>query len=516
MVIAFDRVASDRRVPLFTAEFDPGLAPYSNIMPTVIIGHKLSGGTAPTGAMTNLGGADPNALFGQGSMLAAMAAYAREHDPLGDIRVLPIAEPAGDPAVATIALTGPASASGTLVLYIEGERVSVPVASGASAASVASALTAAINAGFFKFNRQFLFGVAATVSSGTITLTARHAGVVGNAAVGGFRIEQGLVGDERDVPGIGVTITQAASGTGEVDMAAALALLGDSPANVIIAPFSSTTQLDAVGAFLSDSGSGRWSPDSLMYGHYVTAKVGNLTAQTTFGVGRNDRHASVVGVHNPPHPVWCWAGAFGGAIARSKNLGAPLSEALEIVRPMQTVALKGLRAPKAPADRWSLADRQSLYGAGISAYHVRADGSVAIDRALTLYQRTVWGNRDETFMEVSDIMATAYIGLYFRALIEGVYPRHALRDENPGNLQGVVTPRQARATIMHGYNKLFQAGIVEKPDVFAQYLIVERSTNPRRLNAYLPVDLTNQLIVFAAKVAIFSEYDAQTLAAANA
>ena len=66
--------------------------------------------------------------------------------------------------------------------------------------------------------------------------------------------------------------------------------------------------------------------------------------------------------------------------------------------------------------------------------------------------------------------------------------------------------------MIHAYTQLSNiAGVVENPTLFAQYLTVERDTDPNRLNAYLPIDVANQLVVFAANLTIFPQFDPSTI-----
>ena len=54
---------------------------------------------------------------------------------------------------------------------------------------------------------------------------------------------------------------------------------------------------------------------------------------------------------------------------------------------------------------------------------------------------------------------------------------------------------------------LVALGVTENPDIFAQYVVVERdAVDANRVNAYLPVDVVNQLRVFAANVTTFLQY----------
>jgi phage tail sheath gpL-like len=504
MVVAFNAIPGGLRVPLFYAEFNSAGSPFAGYSRQVLVGHKLAGGIAASGMLINIGGSDPRLLFGNGSMLCDMALYAREMDPVGELYALVVAEPgAAAAATGTVVFSGTATSSGTLARWVAGELVTIPYAVGDTAAALAARFAAAVNAGYVKFNKAVLFPVTTSVATGTVTLTARHGGTIGNA----IRIDADLETGYSDPAGITITAAAALTGgTGDVDFAAALALLGSAPAEWIAGPFATTTQLNAVRSFLADTGSGRWAPLQQLHGHYTTVKDDTLANLTSFGNGRNDRHATIVGVRNAPHPPWCWAAAVNGALGFSKNLGRPLSEAVEIARPLQTIVLSGLRGPKAETDRWSVPDRQSLYTNGIGACYVRGDGQVALDRLVTTEQTNAFGQPDATFLDVETLAQSAYVGRYMRNVVETTFPRHVLKDENPRKLQGVVTPKDARDVIIHAYAQLCdEAGICEGKDRFAKDVIVERSSDPNRLNAYLPVDTANQLRVFAANIAVSTQ-----------
>jgi phage tail sheath gpL-like len=504
MVVAFNAIPGNLRVPLFYAEFNSAGSPFAGYSRQVLVGHKLSSGIAPVGMLINIGGTDPRLLFGNGSMLCDKAVYAREMDPIGELYALVIAEPSSPTAASgTVAFSGTATNAGTMARWVAGEMVAIAYAVGDTAAVLAARFAAALNAGYVKFNRAMLFPVTTSVSTGTVTLTARHGGTIGNA----IRIDTDLDPGYSDPAGITITHAPAlTAGAGDVDFAVALALMGSAPAEWIAAPFVTTTQLNAARAFLGDTGSGRWAPMQQLHGHYTTVKDDTLSNLTSFGNGRNDRHTTIVGVRNAPHPPWCWAAAVNGALGFSKNLSRPLSEAVEIARPMQTIVLNGLRAPKLETDRWSPPDRQSLYSNGIGACVVRADGQVAIDRLVTTEQFNAFNQPDATFLDVETLAQSAYVGRYMRNVVETNFPRHVLKDDNPRRLQGVVTPKTARDVIIHAYGQLCdEAGICEGKERFARDVIVERSSDPNRLNAYLPVDTANQLRVFAANIAVSTQ-----------
>jgi phage tail sheath gpL-like len=90
-----------------------------------------------------------------------------------------------------------------------------------------------------------------------------------------------------------------------------------------------------------------------------------------------------------------------------------------------------------------------------------------------------------------------------RQRIESLYPRHVLVDDNPNNNQGVVTPAQARVAQIHAYQELYGASLVQRPDLFAKYVMTERAGDRNRLNSFLPIGVANQLRVFAVNASIY-------------
>ena len=508
--VAFNNMPGSIRAPLFYAEVNAGIPPYSGISRTLLIGRKLSSGFAVSAKPVNCGGTDPNALFGSGSMLADMLVEARWRNPTGEIWALPVADPSGGAAgTGTFTVTGTATSPGVLTRYVAGRRFDIPVAVGDTGAMVAANMATAFNRGYVARNRRMLLPVTAAALTNVATLTAVHTGTES----ANILLEAGLDGDEDEVPGITVAIAPMSGGTGVIDLAAALALLGSVAFEWIGSPYNTVSQLNAAQSFLSDGGTGRWSPTIGLNGHHITYNDGNLSAQTSFGSIRNDRHATLLGTFGYSTPPWVFVAALAGVIGFSKDMGRSLTEAIEIARPLQTISLDGLRGPGDATKRWALPDRESLYRNGISALTFSPDGTPVIDRVLTTYQTNLYGVPDITFLGIETMAISSYVKSYLKQIITSTYPRHVLRDDNPNGIQGVATVDQIRATIIHGYTQLCNiAGVVENVALFAKYLIVERSSDPNRVNAYLPIDVANQLVVFAANLTIFPQFDEATVA----
>lgn len=502
MSVQFSQIPANLRVPLFYAEINSGQSPYQGPSRLLLIGQRLNAGSAQANVPVIFDG-DAQALGGAGSMIAEMALWARQNHPFGEIWILPVADPAGNAATQTVTISnGIEGKSGSLQLYIGGEKIEIAVAATDTDDDVATNLAAAINQGYFKFNRALSFPVSASAATNVVTLTARHVGLLGNK----IAVDKDLVGDEGALQQY-VTIAAGTAGTGTPALGTALAALGDIEFDYIASPYSDTTSLDTIKDFLGNV-SGRWAPIQQLYGHHITALFDTYANLASFGSGRNDPNASIMGVVNSPSPPWRWAAAIGGAIAKDKNLGGEVDQAYRISQPVQTLELVGIKAPKSRVNWFSIQQRNVLYQDGIAGFKVAVDGTVALDRVVTTYRLNSFNQPDITWLDIETRLQMVYFVRYMRQRITQKYGRMALADDNPSNNPGIVTPKILKAECVHAYKELETGGLVENSGIFAQSLVVERSNDPNRVNAYLPVNTVNAFRVFAANATTFLQYPA--------
>ncbi|HOV03445.1 MAG TPA: phage tail sheath subtilisin-like domain-containing protein [Kaistiaceae bacterium] len=486
--VAFNAIPENTLVPFFWAEINSGGSPYEGQSKLVLAMQRTSAGTAPAGTLAGpiQSEREARALFGVGSMAVAAYKIARRNAGLAPIWMLPLADPAGNAAHGTITVNTAPGAANVGVLDICGKRMTFQIGASDAVADIATKIAATVNAAEVP--------VTAAAATAVVTITARHVGEIGNAILIRVPADEpnGLVGH--------VTVVAMAGGTGIPDLAAALANLGDDEADFLAAPYTDATSLNTVRGFLDDA-AGRWSPYQQLYGHYFSAGFGTLSALVALGDGRNDQHVSIMGSQASPTPPWEWAAAL-GAVAQ-----AHLTDAPELSRPLQTLKLLGVRPPADRALWWDKPDRQALYQDGISGYTVTVDGQVQIDRVVTTYQEGALGSPDATFRNVETMAQLVFFTRYVRAGVSAKHGRQALADENPAGVAQITTPRDIKATLIHLYEELVGLGVVEKADLFARFVTVVRDpNNADRVNAYLPVDVVNQLRVFAANVTAFLEY----------
>lgn len=484
MTISFNNIPANVRVPLFYAEVDNSMAGYfSQQNRTLLIGHKLTGATAvdnlPVLVSTT---AQARAVFGVGSMLARMHEVYRANDGFGEVWCLPVPPGAGAAATGTITYTGPATAGGSIAMYIGAQKVQAAVANGDSVTVIAAAVAAAVNA-------DPTLPVTAAAALGVVTLTARHAGLVGNdvKVQHNFR---GIAGGEILPTGVAAAIVAMAGGAGTPTLTAGLAAMGDDEYDFIISPFSDATTLDAFKVLMNDS-TGRWAWNRQMYGHVYAAQRGTFSALQAAGVARNDQHATLAAVEpNVPSTVWDYVAAYGARNAVFINV--------DPARPTQTGELVGI-LPAPGAGRFIQTERQTLLSSGIATSYT-AGGAVRIERAITTYQKNLWGQADPSYLDSETLHTLALILRRLRSRITNKYPRHKLADDGTrfGAGQAIVTPSVIRGELIAEYADLEELGIAENAKAFKAALIVERNANdPNRLDVLLPPDLVNQLRVFA-------------------
>lgn len=390
----------------------------------------------------------------------------------------------------------------TVAVWIAGVRVRTIVYTTDTALTLAARLAAAINASEYPLPVTAAVGATAGVDDHTVVLTARHGGEASNS----IGLDLNYYGQEGPTSQYVFEATAMSGGTGDPDIQAELANLGDEEFDWIAAPYNDATNLGYISDFMNGA-SGRWSPYKQIYGHYITAINDTATNRSTFGATLNDPHISIMGYYNSPTPNWEWAAAVGAKAAKH------LQTAPELSRPLQTINLIGIKAPKAVSDRDDIVTRQSLYYDGMSGYHVEKDGTVSIDRLITTYQLNEWGDPDASFLDVNTIAQTMYGLRYLKAKVQGQWGRAALADDNPFGVQGLATPADVRATFVHGYRELIADGVYENLQEFEQSLIVERNaTDANRLDVYLPADKVNQLRIIAVNYTSFLQFGQQLAA----
>ncbi len=503
MATGFNNIPGNLRAPIIAFEVNSG-GQFESVSRLLMIGHKNNGASATDNVPFRCNSVNEAiALTGKGSMLAEMLIAGRLNAPAQDIWLLPVPT-TGTAEVRTLTVGAVPAAGGYGAIEIGGELISMTVGAGDSAATVATALSAAIANYQNALTKSALpFGSAAATN--VVTLTARHAGDIYNTV----DINVPVVASGNIFTAL-LTLATPTPGTGTPSLAAGLAALGDDPFDWIVSPFADATNMGRYQTVLSDI-AGRWAWNRQSYGHVFVPKTDSTANLTTFGLSYDTRHISTlprIAAGGDPTTPWVWAAAMAARIVPWLSDG----DTGNVSRNQTGLIVQGVKAPR-DRTKWinDYASRDAFIGSGLSTFGVREDGAVTIDKIVTMQRTDGAGNVDTVFRDVQKIGQLVYALRKFRARLQAEHGQKAIADDNPGNLLAVTTPKDIKATMAAVYRSM--PGVVENPSEFAARLDVQRNTdNPNRVDIYAPMDMVNPLDILAANATIYSQY-AATLAA---
>lgn len=482
-MVSFPTLPINLREPGQFGEFDnsfanvgPSIQPFTALM----IGQKLSAGTATANQIYSLTSADQaKGLFGQGSVLHLMARKWFQNNTTSSLKAVAMAD-TGAAAAGSLTVTGPATAAGTIKIYIAGQLVQVTVASGDAQNTIAAAIDAAINA-------LPDLPVSSTVATNVVTVTSKHTGEVGND----IKMFLNLFDGEVLPAGVAVTPVQLTGGTGVPSLTNVIAAMGEDQYNVVVWPYQTTgTHHTALLTELAD----RFGPIRQIEGLAFACKRETHANLVSFGNGLNSQFISFMGIE-PSTP------SLNYEVAAALAARATSAFQADPARPLQTLSMLGI-FPTNKAERFTYSERNLLLQDGIATQFVDAGGVMLIGRTITTYQVNSFGLADPSYLDAETFFTLSYIRYDLRATWSQKYPRHKLASDasakrfGPG--QAVMTPTVARAELIAKFMQWEELALVEDIDQFKNDLIVQVSaTDPNRLDVLLPPNLVNQLRISA-------------------
>ena len=258
MTISFNTIPSNTLVPLFYAEMDnQAVNTAQDSGASLLIGHANNGAEIVANSLVLMPSADyARQICGAGSQLARMVEAYRQTDPFGELYVIAVPESTGAAATVTLTVTGAATETGTVNVYVGRTRVQAPVTNGDNVATIASSIKDAINA-------VPALPFTASSSAGVVTLTARHKGLCGNEF--GFSLNYYGFGGGEVLPA-GVQIAVAWVPLYVLSLPARW--LQWRMSRLIGLPFNDTASVNTLVTEMNDT-SGRWSYARPAAGHAI-------------------------------------------------------------------------------------------------------------------------------------------------------------------------------------------------------------------------------------------------------
>jgi phage tail sheath gpL-like len=341
-----------------------------------------------------------------------------------------------------------------------------------------------------------------------VILTARHGGVIMNDAL---VWTPAAVNNVFSPSGV-LTITETTPGTGTPDLSAALASLGDDPADFTVSPWTDASNLTAAIACFNDV-SGRWAWYRQIYGHYYGAYTGSFSATVTFGLTLNDRHQTILRRWaSSLSPSWEWAAGMVARVApwlSDTTLG-------NVSRNQTGLRVEGVYGPVSRAALDNYSARNTLNNSGISTARMDFDGTVMVDKIITTSRFGTSGQPDTVFRDIQRIYQVAGGISYMRAVLAQEHGQKALANENPGNLAAISTPADVKGTAIHAHDDLCFRGVFQDNSTFARLIQAKiNEQNPDRLDMYMPIETVNPLDILAANATFYQAYPRALLGGAQ-
>lgn len=371
----------------------------ANTQKLLLIGQMLATGLAAADAPVQVFSPYEAAYWsGNGSILhrMAIAAFAFKRDIT--VWVCGQTDADGTAATGTVVFTGTATAAGAFTLLIGKERIELPFAVGQTAAGAATALAAAINA-------NPTLPVTAAAATGTVTLSARNKGTVGNQIA--------LAGS---ISGTGLTqATAAALTSGATDPTLQTTLDAIAPDQFHVVAYWNPSQADltAVGSYLTNVSSALEQRPGRAF--VAATPQTTLSSVVTLGTTTNHERITIGYMRGSPSPAYEIAAVLAAAVASEEDPA----------RPLDGVVLPGVALPSV-ANRLSRTEQETLLAAGITPLEVVGQDATIVRLVTT--RTTTSSSPDLTLIDSATIATLDYVRFVWTGRVRMKFKRMKLND----------------------------------------------------------------------------------------
>jgi phage tail sheath gpL-like len=460
----------------------PGVGTLKLPQKLALFGQYNAGKTVTPNTPRLLSSADEAAsLYGVGSMLHLMARKAFAVGGIVPIYAFPLA-PAVDSvaAQATITVSGPATSSGTIALFIGAQKVSVPILIGDSANAIASAIAT-------KLSAAVNLPCTASPSGNIVTATAKWTGETGNLIDISVDLDTGDSLKEPD----GVSLAISGFSGGSLDPATddAFTAMGATFFTFVAYPYKSSAALVSLDAAFE----ARIQPDVKKP---FVAIIGDTRLKSDYSDAvtlRNSPAETYVNVELSPS-LTCEISAVVAAVAAKSSEANP-------ARPWKNLILTGIRASSRPA--LTYAEHNTIQRAGGGTTDPLVGGTVKIHDLVTTYKTNALGAEDDSF-RYPETIANMQAKIYSLDNMFSSTPFDraiVVDDGSTTGLSYVVSPKRVKAFLLRLIDELWIANAWSKErDAIVESIVVEiNSGNAGRIDVQLTDVMSAGLRIMAIK-----------------
>ena len=427
------------------------------------------------------------AQFGVGSMLARMAEIFFKGNTTQQVWFLAVPEPAaGVKATGAITVsTGPLN-SGILYTYIAGQLVSFVVNSTDTPATIATNLSAAINA----LTSLPVTAAVDGTNTAKVNLTCKWKGLIGNDIQIGFNYLS-LYGGQQFPIGVTMAVTPMANGNGNPDFTAAISAIAPQQFYNVAMPFTDDGSLEVWDAEMGFGPTGRWNFTRQQYGWIYNYLRNDYSDGLEWGLAHNSAVTTTMALEpTSPTPVWEWTAGYcaQGSAALLDDPAAPL----------QTLEIPGC-LPAPLEGRFSPDELNSLANSGLAIQGVAPSGQAQILFEALQYQTNEYGQADTAFLKLTTLSNLAELLSRMKSAITSKYPRHKLAPDgtNFGPGQKILTPKLALGEVTSELRRAEYDGLTANVSAAIKAMSAQiDDNNPDRLLFLYPPQLMGQLRAF--------------------
>jgi phage tail sheath gpL-like len=474
-MITFSEIGSGIRKPGIYGEFNLSAARQAlptNNQEVLFIAQKTSAGSATALVPVMVTSeSEAKSMFGAGSQahLMVKAAFAAYRN--CKISVLPL-DDAGSSVAATgsLVVSGTATSAGVCILKIGAIQISVAVASGDAALTVANAIRAAAA-------KIDYLPVALSGDTATITITAKNKGTIGN------RIPVACAVSSTGITG---TVTAMANGATDPTIGGAgnaLDKVFNGSFNIYCTPYIDSTSLGSIKTHVTEiSGAIEHRPAIAVFGYVDRgASPTTSTVKTLCGTTLNHWRMSCAYIQH--------------SVSLDLEIGAAYAAVLASVTdpalPLNNEILGGIAAPSA-SETLNRLTIEDLLSNGVTPLTVIPGGYVAIVRAITTYTQNASGIPDPNRLDISTPRTLDYVRSACVQRISNSYPRAK---------KTAAVKKAIRLDLLDVLIQCEKLELVEGVADLIDYLVVEDDLqDPTRVNARIPAPIVRGLHVLAERI----------------
>lgn len=453
-------------------------SPGSAAVKILLVGLKTAAGSAAVGERKLLTGKDDSRTFhGPGSELHMMSQAVFAANPIATVYAVAMDPAGGTAGTKVLTFTGTATADGGVAVWILGNRIYTPIASGTTATALGDAVAAAINA-------RTDLPVTAVNAIGVVTLTAKNTGVRSTG------ISVRSLATVTGIAHTAVTGYVAAGTAGTENATTQLDGIAAERFHLVVSPHTDSTNLLKFKSFAT-------SQSAAIAGkrcRWLACTMDTLANAITLSDTLNAQRGQLPWIENPDDTPAMTAAAVAGAVAakiasdRAYNL-----DGLEV---------PGLKPQYALGDVPTETEQNSALSNGLTPL-LSKEGTVRIVRSVTNYHQDATGNDDFSVIDTHYVDVPDYLADDLQVNFSSVYEGFKLApDGADGAPPGarVATPLSVRDWI-YGRLKREENRLIVNVDANLGALVVEiDGSTPSRLNAEIPVDCIELFHQFAANI----------------